>query len=202
MLAKGQVLKTNVFHLFLIMVCFFISSTAFSAPPLYGFTVGKEPINPVRIHKMRPWISDNEILIKSVNLKACHNSNWSSHPKPVVIEKSDISPKITFVYTDNDDKKDSEWDRASYNIIGKTEKGTFVLIIGADSRYGYDIVTYRIDGNILTQLWDTHESCIEDAKIIGSTLVITRLKDADEANFSKATPCGKRRFTHKYTIDH
>lgn len=200
MLYKIRALKPCMFHLFFIMLGLLISETAFSALPLYGFTVGNEPINPVCIYKMRPWVSDSEILIKSVNLRACHDSNWSFHPKPVVVEKGYISPKMTFVYTDNNEKN-SEWDRAGYSIVGKTKKGTFVLFMGTDTGYGYDVVTYRINDGILTQVWDTHESCIKDATLVGSTLILKKYEDPDESEFSKANQCGKRLITQKYTID-
>jgi len=142
-----------------------------SAEPYQGFNLHGQAINPVCIHKMRPWLSDGGIIVRSIVLENCQNSNWGSHGDSITFDNDSVSAII-------------EGEAFKYRVIGKTTTGLFVLL--TTNNY---ITTYRIEEqiiqpdvlkpqtekvHILTAIGDSWVPCLSQARVQGNKLIIEK----------------------------
>jgi hypothetical protein len=162
-------------------------SPAQAAEPYQGFNLGGQAINPVCIYKMRPWLSDGDIIVRSIILEHCQNSNWAFHDDRVKIEANDaVSVRI-------------EGRTFAYEVIGKTASGLFALHL--TDNY---IATFRIDEqtiqpdllkpqarkvHVLTALADTWVPCFSQARVEGNRLIIE--KQVSDLNAPRPDRCKK-----------
>lgn len=166
-----------------------------AAEPFHGFNLNSEAINPVCINKMRPGLSDQGIIVKSIILENCQNSNWGFHSKPINIKGNEISTEL------------EEGEVFSYEVIGKTDSGLFIVF-----HTGY-IAAYSIEEQIikkdllkpetekihvLTIIGDSFVPCFMRAKLKGNILIID--KHVFNLEASNAEQCKDEMETFKYQI--
>jgi hypothetical protein len=142
-----------------------------AAESYQGFNLDGQAINPVCIHKMRPWLSDGAIIVRSIVLDNCQDSNWGFHKEPVTVEDDSVSVVI-------------EGEIFKYQVIGRTLSGLFVLLL--TDNY---ITTYRIEEQtiqpdvlkpqtekvrVLTAIVESWVPCFSQARVEGNKLIIEK----------------------------
>lgn len=169
--------------------------TQAQAEPFQGFNLEGKAINPVCLQKMAPWISDNGIIVRSIVLETCQDSNWAFNDQPVQVAGDTVSTVI-------------EGEPFSYQVLGKTTSGVFVL-----KQTGNEIYAYRIDVvaakpdllapatqqvHVLTVLSQSFVPCLQSAVVQGDKLVVK--KQVSDMNASRAEQCKSRIQTMQYPI--
>jgi hypothetical protein len=172
-----------------------IALQAQAAQPYKGFNLNGQAINPVCISKMRPLISDGGIIVKSIVLEQCQNSDWAFHDKPISTTENKVTTEI-------------EGENFSYEVIGKTDSGLFIV-----HHTGNNIAAYRIDKqtikpdllkpetkkvHTLTNVGESFVPCFKSAKVKGNTLIVE--KHVYDPNASHAQECKDETETVKYKI--
>ncbi|HPA39702.1 MAG TPA: hypothetical protein PLV04_13215 [Phenylobacterium sp.] len=171
------------------------AAQAQAAEPFQGFNLGGKAINPVCLQKMAPWASDNGIIVRSIVLETCQDSNWAFNDQPVQVAGDTVSTVI-------------EDEPFSYQVLGKTTSGVFVL-----KQTGNEIYAYRIDVvatkpdllapatrpvHVLTVLGESFVPCLQSAVVQGDKLVVK--KQVSDMNASRAEQCKTKVQTVQYPI--
>lgn len=159
-----------------------------AAEKFYGFTVKGEPVSPVCLEHIHPWLSDTDIIIKSVILDYCQDSNWTFAFNPIKIDGDLVSSRIK-------GEEDSEIESAtfSYRVIGKTDNGMFILELpGNNEIAAYTITEQTIKSDlfdpkpekmqILTQVSLSFVFCVDKAWVKGNTVSVQRHVRDDNAH--------------------
>ncbi|MDB5526574.1 MAG: hypothetical protein JWM58_4337 [Rhizobium sp.] len=146
----------------------------------HGFTINGEVINPMCLQNMHPWYSDGDIIIKSLNLDYCQNSNWAFAANPIKVEGDVVSTKVQGAVM-----SEVTSDSFSYKPIGKTTDGLFIVMLPDNG----EIAAYRIDErivkddlfgtktskvHILTAIGQSWFRCLNNAWMKGNKVVIER----------------------------
>lgn len=171
------------------------ASSAQAAEPFQGFNLGGKAINPTCLQKMVPWASDNGIIVRSLVLETCQDSNWAFNDKPVEVTGDTVSTTI-------------EDEPFSYQVLGKTTSGVFLVL-----QTGNEINAYRIDVtpvkpdlleaktkpvHVLTLLSQSFVPCLQSAVVQGDVLVVK--KQVSDLNAPHAFQCKTKIQTLRYTI--
>jgi len=170
-------------------------SQAHAAEPFKGFNLAGKAINPVCLSKMAPWISDTAIIVRSIVLETCQDSNWAFNDSPVKIKGDTVSTEI-------------EGESFSYEVIGRTTSGVFLV-----SQSGEEIFAYRIDvaqvkddllkgkarpAHVLTALGQGFVPCFLSAKVVGDVLVVQ--KQVSDLHAAMPNRCKSKIETVQYPI--
>lgn len=170
-------------------------SQAHAAEPFKGFNLAGKAINPVCLSKMAPWISDTAIIVRSIVLETCQDSNWAFNDSPVKIKGDTVSTEI-------------EGESFSYEVIGRTTSGVFLV-----SQSGEQIFAYRIDvaqvkadllegkarpAHVLTALGQGFVPCFLSAKVKGDVLVVQ--KQVSDLNAPRSDQCKSKIEMVQYPI--
>lgn len=123
----------------MILVLLFVSAviTESKAEDQYfGFTLAGKVINPLCLEHIHPWLSDSTIIVKSLILDYCQDSNWAYEDNPTTVDGNVVSTKVKGAI-------DSEVTSSifSYEIVGKTDNGLFIAVLPQNS----EVAAYRID---------------------------------------------------------
>ena len=171
------------------------ASQAQAAQPFQGFNLGGKAINPVCLQKMVPLMSDNGIIVRSIVLETCQDSNWAFNDQPVQVEGDTVSTVI-------------EDEPFSYQVLGKTPAGVFVLRQTGNEIYAYriDVVAAKPDllapatqqVHVLTVLSQSFVPCLQSAVVQGDKLVVK--KQVSDMNASRAEQCKTKVQTVQYPI--
>jgi hypothetical protein len=144
-----------------------------------GFNIGGEVINPMCLQKMRPWYSDGAIIIKSIVLENCQNSNWAYAVNPIVVDGNLVSTKVEGAVA-----SEVESEVFSYEVAGRTDSGVFVLMLSDNW-----VAAYRIDEqvvkdelfkpqtsrvHVLTALGESWVPCLQKVAVKGNKVVIEK----------------------------
>ncbi len=151
-----------------------ISLSTLSASELLKIT--GEIVNPACIKLMQPWSSENTdstVIIKSVVLDTCQNSNLAFNgQKPTIDDNGTIS-----YYEDSNDGHS----RFAYRYLGKTSKGRSYIFhngtIGAYTITKENIITDLQNNTIksvsvINKLGDLFVPCLQSAIVKNDTLIV------------------------------
>lgn len=161
----------------------------------FGFTVKGEPVNPVCLEHIHPWLSDTDIIIKSIILDYCQDSNWAFPFNPIKVDGDLVSTVIKGV-------EDSEIQSStfSYRVVGKTDNGMFILELPANNEMAaYTITEQTIKSDlfepdptkvkILTQVSLSSVFCVEKAWVKGNTVFVQKhVRDENALRSGMCTP--------------
>jgi hypothetical protein len=147
------------------------------------FAIKDEPINPICIKNMLPLMSDRGIIVKSIVLDHCQNSNWAFTEEDVIVDGDSVTAK-------------SDGENFTYKVLGKIKSDIFILhltgnIIGAfkleNSKLRLNIASDIIeDLTILTYIGDVFVPCFVELKIEDNKVTIEKYKDDMNAGNSEA----------------
>lgn len=146
----------------------------------HGFNLDGKVINPLCLQRIHPWVSDGVIIVKSLILDYCQDSNWAFADNPIRVDGNVVSTLVK-------GEVDSEIESAtfSYEIVGKTDNGLFIAILAGTG----DIAAYRIDEQviksdlftpnpqkvrILTAVAEAHMDCMQKVWVVGNKVFIER----------------------------
>jgi len=145
----------------------------------YGFTLDGKVINPLCLEHMHPWLSDSVIIVKSLILDYCQDSNWAADDNPVEVKGNVVSTKVR-------DAVDSEVTSStfSYEIVGKTDNGLFIARLPENEIAAYTIEEKTIKSDllkpdpdkvhILTQVALSFVPCLQKAWVEGNKVFVTK----------------------------
>jgi hypothetical protein len=166
-----------------------------AAEKFYGFTVNGEPVSPVCLEHIHPWLSDTDIIIRSIILDDCQDSNWAFAYNPIRIDGDVVSTVIK-------GKVDSEVESStfSYEVVGRTDNGMFILMLPANSEIAaYSITEQTIKSDlldprparkkILTQVSRSFVACLEKAWVKCNTVFVRKhVRDENAPRPEQCTP--------------
>lgn len=170
----------------------------------FGFTLKGEVINPLCLEHIHPWYSDGVIIVKSLILDYCQESNWAFADSPIEVQGNVVSTKVKGAI-------DSEVTSStfSYEIVGRTDNGLFIAILAGNS----EIAAYRIDEQVirsdlfaprpetvhmLTQVSLSTVDCLRKAWVKGNTVFIEKNVSDDSAPRSQR--CTPKTETQHYDV--
>lgn len=135
-----------------------LSTQAQASDALRGFSLYDKAINPVCIKNMLPNVSDSGIIIKSIVLEACQESNWA-HYKNLTVTDDVVTAEM-------------EKESFSYQVIGKTKSGDYVLKLSGNKIAAFRISeqltppNYNSDKtHILTVVSESFVPCLKSVKL-------------------------------------
>jgi hypothetical protein len=190
----------------LIAALFLAASSAHgqAAEKFFGFTVKGEPVSPVCLEHIHPWLSDTDIIIKSVILDYCQDSNWTFAYNPIKIDGDLVSTVIK-------DKVDSEVESSTfdYEVAGKTDNGMFILMLPANNEIAAYTITeqtiksdlfdpHPLKKQILTQVSLSFVACMEKAWVKGNTVFVQ--KHVRDENAPRSEECNTKLETVSYEV--
>ena len=163
---------------------------------LGGFTLGGEPINPVCIGKMQPWISDRGIIIKSIVLETCQKSNFGFHKKRVNVADGNVSAEL-------------EGGPFGYKVVGETDSGLFILqqsenVIGAyrieEQEVKPDLFKPDVEKvHVLTSVANSFVPCLKKLAVKGDAVLVE--KHVYDPKAPHAQQCGEKRESAEYKLN-
>jgi hypothetical protein len=168
-----------------------------------GFNIGGEVINPMCLQKMRPWFSDGGIIVKSIVLDNCQNSNWAYATNPITIDGNVVSTKVEGAVA-----SEVESEVFSYEVVGRTDSGVFVLRLSDNW-----VAAYRIDEqvvkdelfkpqtskvHVLIALGESWVPCLQKVEVKGNKVVIEKQIYRQDA--ARSDQCDTRMETVEYDI--
>lgn len=168
-----------------------------------GFNIGGEVINPMCLQKMRPWFSDGGIIVKSIVLDNCQNSNWAYAANPITVDGNVVSTKVEGAVA-----SEVESEVFSYQVVGRTDDGLFVLRLSNNW-----VAAYRIDEQVvkdelfkqqtskvrvLTALGESWVPCLQKLEVKGNKVVIE--KQIYHPDAARPDQCDTRMETVEYDI--
>ena len=171
------------------------ASQAQAAEAFKGFSLNGKAINPVCLQKMRPWDSDNGIIVRSIVLETCQDSNWAFNDTPAQVKGDTVSTVI-------------ENEPFSYQVLGRTTSGVFLV-----KQTGNEIFAYRIEttpvkadllegkaapAHVLTALGRSFVPCLQSAVVKGDALVVQ--KQVSDMDAPHAEQCKTKVETVRYVI--
>ena len=182
----------------MLMAALFLAASTLhgqAAEKFYGFTVNDEPVNPVCLEHIHPWLSDSDIIIKSIILDYCQGSNWAFAYNPIKIDGDLVSTVIK-------GKEDSEIESStfSYRVVGKTDNGMFILMLPDNNEIAaYTITEQTIKSDlfepdptkvkILTQVSLSIVMCVEKAWVKGNRVFVEKhVRDENALRSGMCTP--------------
>jgi hypothetical protein len=170
----------------------------------YGFTVKGEPVSPVCLEHIHPWLSDTDIIIKSIILDYCQDSNWAFAFNPIKVDGDLVSTVIK-------GKEDSEVESSTfdYRVAGKTDNGMFILELPANNEIAaYTITEQTIKSDlfnpqpskehILTQVSLSFVFCVERVWVKGNTVFVE--KHVRDENAPRSEMCTPKMETVSYDV--
>jgi len=155
--------------------------TASGNPPenIPASPLDSKVINPLCLEQMHPWLSDGVIIVKSLILDYCQDSNWAFDYNPVEVKGNIVSTKVK-------DAVDSEVTSStfSYEIVGKTDNGLFIARLSENEIAAYTIEEKTINSDllkpdpakvhILTQVALSFVPCLQSAWVEGNKVFVTK----------------------------
>jgi hypothetical protein len=145
----------------------------------FGFTIKGQVINPLCLEHIHPWSSDGVIIVKSLVLEYCQDSNWAFADNPIEVEGDVVSTKLK-------NGVDSEVSSSifSYRIVGKTDNGLFIALLPENEVAAYTIAEQTIKSDlfapdpdrvhVLTQVALSSVACLQTIRVEGNTVIVTK----------------------------
>jgi hypothetical protein len=163
-----------------------------AADRFYGFNLDGKVINPLCLEHIHPWLSDGAIIIRSLILDYCQDSNWAFDDCPVEVNGDVVSTKVKGAV-------DSELTSStfSYRIVGKTDNGLFIARLAENeiAAYTIEVKTIRSDlfdpkpqkVHVLTQVALSFVPCLQRVWVVGNKVLLTR--NVYDERASRAEQC-------------
>lgn len=171
----------NSFYQYMLALFLIFSKPVFaegsSNLDLFGFVHKNEPINPKCVYLLQPWMSDYGIVIRSIVVSTCHESNLAFEGR----EHASISDDGTVGYYENPADGHSYF---GYKVLGRTANNIYVL------QHLGELGFYRLEDTsihhyfeediqsekVLTKLSGSDSFCFVSARIEENTVFVTRSK--------------------------
>jgi hypothetical protein len=160
----------------------------------FGFNLDGKVINPLCLEHIHPWYSDSTIIVRSLILDYCQDSNWAYDDYPVEVKDGVVSIKLK-------DRVDSEVSSStfSYRIVGKTDNGLYIARLAENEMAAYTIeektlATELFDRkpekvHVLTQVGLSFVPCLQKAWVAGNKVFLTKnVYDRDAARDAQCKP--------------
>lgn len=160
----------------------------------FGFNLDGKVINPLCLEHIHPWYSDNTIIVRSLILDYCQDSNWAADNDAVEVKGDVVSIKLN-------DSADSGTSSStfSYQIIGKTTNGLYIARLPENEMAAYTIeekvlATELFDRKpdkvrILTQVGLSFVPCLQKVWVEGNKVFLTKnVYDQDAAHADQCKP--------------
>lgn len=169
----------------------------------FGFNLNGKVINPLCLEHIHPWYSDSVVIIKSLILDYCQDSNWAFNDYPVKVDGDIVSIKLK-------DGVDSEVSSStfSYQIVGKTDNGLFIARLPENEIGAYTIEEKTIKSDlfapnpdkvhILTQVALSFVPCLQKAWVEGNKVFLT--KNVYDQDAPRADQCKPQIETVSYQV--
>jgi hypothetical protein len=176
-----EIWRGSMFRFMALVVLFLAASIGRgqAEEKFFGFNLGGKVINPLCLEHIHPWYSDGSIIIRSLILDYCQDSNWAYDDYPVEVKGDVVSIKLK-------DGVDSEVSSStfSYRIIGKTDNGLYIAWLAGNEMAAYTIeektlATELFDRkpdkvHILTQVGLSFVPCLQKAWVEGNKVFLTK----------------------------
>jgi hypothetical protein len=174
-----------------------------AAEKFFGFTLDGKVINPLCLEHMHPWLSDGVIIVKSLILDYCQDSNWAFNANPVEVKDDIVSTKLK-------DGVDSEMSSStfSYEIVGKTDNGLYIAWLSGNEVAAYTLEEKAIKDDlfdpkpakvhILTQVSLSFVPCLEKVWVKGNKVFVT--KDVYDQEAPRPDQCKAQKETVSYEV--
>jgi hypothetical protein len=174
-----------------------------AAEKFYGFTLDGKVINPLCLEHMHPWLSDGVIIVKSLILDDCQDSNWAYDDYPVEVKDDVVSIRLK-------DGVDSEVSSStfSYRIVGKTDNGLYIAWLAENEIAAYTLEEKTVKSDlfdpkpdkvhILTQVALSFVPCLQKARVEGNKVFLTR--NVYDRDAPRADQCKPQMETVSYEV--
>lgn len=162
---------------------------------LHHFRVGKEPVNPACIVRMKPLMSDNAPIILSISVDACQHSNWAAIEGKISEEDNVVSATV-------DERIEN------YRVLGVSPRGEHILLHdGVIGIYRLDKNTRRTaltkpdfkDTMTLSLVASEFVPCFKGSEVKGKRLVVE--KQVYDAAAPRAQQCTDKLETVSFVLD-
>ena len=168
-----------MYFLRMLMIWVVLFSTEVSAEELnrFGFTHAGQPINPKCVNLLQPWMSDYGIIVRSLVIDTCQESNLAFEGR----ENVSLSNEGTVSYYEDPNDSHTYF---GYKVLGVTQSNIHVLQhMGELGFYRLERMKLRPYFNedteismVLTKLSSDDSYCFVSASVEKNIAVITRSK--------------------------
>lgn len=181
-------------HKFSLIILFLVTKISFADDNMFGFALNGEPINPKCVELLQPWISDYGIIIRSIVVDTCQESNLAFEGKYNI----NISNDGTVGYYEDPQDGHTYF---GYKVLGLTANNIYVVQhmgkLGfyriQNSKIRHNWIDEDEDSKVLTKLSGDDSFCFVSAQIDGNIVKINRLEQESKW-------CGSKEYTTTYDL--
>ncbi len=169
----------------------------FATEMLYGFNIDGYPINPVCIYKVYPSPSEKNMIIRSIFIQECQNSNFGFHEGDISVQNNTVSTTVN-------------GKTVKYEVFGRTNDGIFIIMLDGNIMAAYTLDDHFIISDFLerkkrvsiskalTVVGYSFIPCFKVARVYGNIVVIE--SNVYDASAPRAEQCKEEICVNTYRL--